>query len=59
MHMMLLGSRNSEQVPVAEDVVGVDVVLDGFEHPHADVGDGVPHPPLPKFPHWVTEKRNK
>lgn len=51
MHMMLLRSRNSEQIPVAEDVIGVNVVLDGFEHPHANVRDGVPHPLFPKFPH--------
>lgn len=48
---MRLGRGNSEQVPVAEDVAGVHVVFDGFEHPHADIGDRVPHPLFPKFPH--------
>lgn len=58
MHKMLLekkvrwtGTRRLEEVPVAEDVFGVHVVLDGLEHPHADIGDGVSHPLLPKFPH--------
>ncbi len=58
MHKMLLEkgefkmdrSGTLEEVPVAEDVVGVQVVLDRLEHPHADIGDGVSHPLLPKFP---------
>lgn len=44
------GAGSSEQVPVAEDVVGVHVVLHGLEHPHANVGDGFSHPLFPKFP---------
>lgn len=59
MHKMLLEnadimmdmSRKLEEVPVAEDVVRVNVVLDGLEHPHANAGDGVSHPLLPKFSH--------
>lgn len=52
-------SGNSEEVPVAKDIVGVHVVLDRLEHPHADIGDGFSHPPFPKFPHWMTGERNK
>lgn len=59
MHKMLLekgeikmdSSGKLEEVPVAKDVMGVHVVLDRLEHPHADIGDGVSHPLLSKFPH--------
>lgn len=44
-------SGNLEEVPVAEDVIGVHVVLHRLEHPHADIGDGFSHPLFPKFPH--------
>lgn len=40
-----------EEIPVAEDVVWIYVVLDRLQHPHADAGDGLSHPLLPKFPH--------
>lgn len=40
-----------EEVSVAEDVIWVHVVLDRLEHPHADAGDALSHPLLPKFPH--------
>lgn len=45
------GNVDLEEVPVAEDVIWVNIVLDRLEHPHADVGNGLPHPLLPKFPH--------
>lgn len=49
------GDRNGggglEEVPVPEDVLGVHKVLDRLDHPQAHVGDSVPHPLLPKFPH--------
>lgn len=48
-----------EEVPAAEDVIWVHVVFDRLEHPHADIGDCLAHPLLPKFPHWMTEERNK
>lgn len=44
-------SGDLEEVPVAEDVIGVHVVLDRLEHPDADAGDGLSHPLLPKFTH--------
>lgn len=40
-----------DEVPVAEDVFGVHVVLDRLKHAHADIRDGLSHPLLPKFPH--------
>lgn len=40
-----------EKVSAAEDVIWVHVVLNGLEHPHANTGDGLSHPLLPKFPH--------
>lgn len=44
-------SRRLEEVPVAEDIFWVHEVLDGLEHPNADIGDGLSHPLLSKFPH--------
>lgn len=40
-----------EEVPVAEDVIWVHIVLDGLEHPDTHIGDGLSHPLLAKFPH--------
>lgn len=59
MHKMLLEkgeikmdrSEKLEEVPVAEDVIGVHVVFDRLQHPHADIRDGLSHPLLSKFPH--------